>query len=271
MKSVLALLCLVAVVAAAPRSVQTKYGFPSGRVVGGVNALPGEFPAIVSIQRVILVVSVHVCGGTVLNNFWILTAAHCITENPETATFQIWAGAHDFSATEPSRQVITVSRTIPHPEYVGGVNPSDVGLMRMVTPLTFTDRVQPTVLPPASQTNPTGAVTLAGWGSTSAGVLPTTPDILQKVTKPLITFAECLAAAGVDSPLGPTNICTGPLTGGVSACSGDSGGPLYSIQNGQQVQVGIVSWGFIPCGSVGAPSVYVGVANYLNWINAEAI
>uniref|UniRef100_T1DPE8 Putative serine-type enodpeptidase aedes aegypti serine-type enodpeptidase n=1 Tax=Anopheles aquasalis TaxID=42839 RepID=T1DPE8_ANOAQ len=270
MKSVLAVLCLVAVVAAAPRSVQTKYGFPSGRVVGGIDALPGEFPAIVSIQRVILVASLHVCGGSVLNNFWILTAAHCITENPPTATFDIWAGAHDFSATEPSRQIIRVTRSLPHPDYLGGVNPSDVGLMRLTSPLTFTDRVQPTVLPPATLLNPTGPATLAGWGSTG-GTIPTTPNILQKVTKPLLTYDECFDAAGPDSPLGPTNICTGPLTGGVSACSGDSGGPLYSNQNGQTVQVGIVSWGWIPCGTVGFPSVYVGVASYLNWINAEAI
>uniref|UniRef100_A0A182MMN1 Peptidase S1 domain-containing protein n=1 Tax=Anopheles culicifacies TaxID=139723 RepID=A0A182MMN1_9DIPT len=264
MKSVIALLCLVALAAAAPRSVQTKYGFPSGRVVGGIDALPGEFPSIVSIQRVILVVTAHVCGGSILSNFWILTAAHCITESPATASFQIWAGAHNTAIAEESRQTINVASSIVHPEYLGGVNPSDIAVMRLASPLTYTDRIQPIVLPVPGSV-PTGPATLAGWGSTG-GTIPTLPNILQKVTKPLITYAECLAAAGPDSPLGPTNICTGPLTGGVSACSGDSGGPLYSIQGGQQVQIGIVSWGWIPCGTIGFPSVYVGVSNYMDWI-----
>uniref|UniRef100_A0A182IMH4 Peptidase S1 domain-containing protein n=1 Tax=Anopheles atroparvus TaxID=41427 RepID=A0A182IMH4_ANOAO len=268
MKSVVVLLCLVALAAAAPRSVQSKYGFPSGRVVGGVDAIPGEFPAIVSIQRVILVVSAHVCGGSILSNFWVLTAAHCITESPATANFQIWAGTHDQSVAEPSRQVVSVASSIVHPDYLGGVNPTDIAVMRLASPLTFTARVQPTVLPVPGSI-PTGPSTLAGWGSTG-GTIPTTSNILQKVTKPLITYAECEAAAGAGSPLGPTNICTGPLTGGVSACSGDSGGPLFSIQGGQQVQIGIVSWGWIPCGTVGFPSVYVGVSHYIDWIQANA-
>ncbi|EAA14923.4 AGAP009121-PA [Anopheles gambiae str. PEST] len=264
MKLAVALLCLVAVAAAAPRSLQAKYGFPSGRVVGGIDALPGEFPSIVSIQRVILVVSTHICGGSILSNFWVLTAAHCITENPATANFAIWAGTHNTAITEDTRQVISVASSTVHPDYQGGVNPTDIAVMRLAAPLTFTPRIQPVVLPAPGST-PSGPATLAGWGSTG-GTLPTLPNILQKVTKPIIPFEECRSAAGVDAPLGPTNVCTGPLTGGVSACSGDSGGPLYTVQNGQQVQVGIVSWGWIPCGTIGFPSVYVGVSHYIDWI-----
>lgn len=63
--------------------------------------------------------------------------------------------------------------------------------------------------------------------------------------------------------MGATNLCTGPLTGGLSTCSGDSGGPL--IQNGEVI--GIVSWGFIPCGTTNAPSVFVTVADYEGWID----
>ncbi|XP_052866926.1 trypsin-1-like [Anopheles cruzii] len=267
MKTVLALLCVVAVVAAAPRSVQTKYGFPSGRIVGGIDALPGEFPSIVSVQRVILILSAHVCGGSILNNFWVITAAHCITESPAGANFAIWAGTHDVSATEGTRQTIAVASHTVHPEYLGGVNPSDIAVMRMASPLTYTAFIQPITLPTVGST-PTGAVTLAGWGSTG-GAIPLPANILQKATKPLITYAECEAAAGADSPLGPTNICTGPLTGGVSACSGDSGGPLYRIIGNVHEQVGIVSWGWIPCGTVGFPSVYVGLSHYIPWVLAN--
>lgn len=63
--------------------------------------------------------------------------------------------------------------------------------------------------------------------------------------------------------ISPTNLCTGPLTGEYAPCSGDSGGPL--TENGEVI--GILSWGFVPCGSVDRPSVYVAVSEYVNWIN----
>lgn len=91
------------------------------------------------------------------------------------------------------------------------------------------------------------------------------PDILQTVVLPIIPHAECEAhLLGLGIPnLGPSNICTGPLTGGQSVCSADSGGPL--IQN--STVIGITSWGFVPCGSPNSPSVFVTVADYKGWID----
>jgi prostasin len=65
------------------------------------------------------------------------------------------------------------------------------------------------------------------------------PDILQKVTKPIVPFAECEAAVGGPgaTPLHSSNLCTGPLTGGIGACSGDSGGPLVQMEGATLVQV----------------------------------
>ncbi|XP_058826427.1 trypsin-1-like [Topomyia yanbarensis] len=265
------LVCLVATVAAAPGKDHYELA-RGGRVVGGVNALPNEFPSIISLQRLILTLSAHICGGSIISQRWVLTAAHCITESPENARFAIWAGAHDITVAEPNRQVINVDDAIVHPEYLGGVNPSDVAVLRLVSYLNFNQFVQPSVLP-AQGDLATGAATLAGWGSTSTGSNPSMPAILQKVQKPIIDYATCEEANGGagNSPLGPTNVCTGPLTGGVSACSGDSGGPLYVTSNGVRTQVGIVSWGWMPCGSIGRPSVYVGVASYRNWIDSQAV
>lgn len=68
-------------------------------------------------------------------------------------------------------------------------------------------------------------------------------------------------------PVLQTHICTGPLTGRVSACSGDSGGPLVKYQNGSNVQIGIVSYGIVPCGRKYAPtSVYTRVADFVIFI-----
>ncbi|XP_058826426.1 trypsin-1-like [Topomyia yanbarensis] len=270
MKLLLLVVCLIAAVTAAPGKDHYELA-RGGRVVGGDNAVPNEFPSMASMQRMILTTSVHICGGSIINARWVLTAAHCITESPDGARFAIWAGAHDITLAEPNRQVINVDQAFVHPDYLGGVNPSDVAVLRLVSELTFNQYVQPGVLPAQGDLAKPGPATLAGWGSTSTGILPSMPAILQKVDKPIIDFETCEQANGGpgNTPLGPTNVCTGPLTGGVSACSGDSGGPLFVIEGGVQTQVGIVSWGWMPCGSVGRPSVYVGVASYRSWIDSQ--
>ncbi|XP_058452072.1 trypsin-1-like [Malaya genurostris] len=270
MKLLVLLACLLAAVSAAPGKDHYELA-RGGRVVGGVNALPNEFPSIISLQRLILTASAHICGGTILNARWAMTAGHCITESPENARFAIWAGAHDITVAETNRQVINVDESIVHPDYLGGVNPSDVAVLRLASALELNEFVQPALLPAQDDLATPGPATLAGWGSTSTGSVPSMPAILQKVQKPIISYDACEEANGGpgNTPLGPTNVCTGPLTGGISACSGDSGGPLFLIDGGVQTQVGIVSWGWIPCGSVGRPSVYVGVASYRSWIDSQ--
>jgi prostasin len=89
------------------------------RIVGGVNAIPGEFPYIVSIHWVILTVSTHVCGGAIINNIWILSAAHCLTETPSTGRLEIIAGLHSqANLGEGSRVGINRPASILHPDWV---------------------------------------------------------------------------------------------------------------------------------------------------------
>lgn len=140
-------------------------------------------------------------------------------------------------------------------------------LMALASPLTFNPRIRALHLPQAN-VFPSGLSTLSGWGSTG-GTLPA--NILQKLTKPVITIPECrnaIFALGLNgSFVDYTNVCTGPLTGGVSACSGDSGGPLVQGTAPNEVLIGIVSWGITPCGTVGAPTgVYKLVSSYIPWI-----
>lgn len=118
----------LAVVAALAAPTEEKTPF----VVGGVNALPGEFPYIVSLQWVILGRSTHVCGGSILNNIWVLTAAHCLTEIPSAGTLQILAGLHNQQIPgEASRVGIDRARSIIHHDWVPGgqVGPDDLALV----------------------------------------------------------------------------------------------------------------------------------------------
>lgn len=239
-----------------------RFGFPvEGRIVGGQNAQRHAAPWMVSIQWVLLGAR-HMCGASIISPDWVVTAAHCLIGLPPIGRMEVAAGRHDISVSENTEQRRSLNRRFVHEQFGGNVGPYDIGLLHFQIPFAFNAAVGAIALPRPDVTH-SGTVRLVGWGSTSTGMLPTLPNILQTVNKPIVPYETCEAVLG-DSPLHPTNVCTGPLSGGTSACSGDSGGPLD--QNGELV--GIVSWGMIPCGSVGAPSVYTKVSSYIHWINS---
>ncbi|XP_012229372.2 glandular kallikrein-3, submandibular-like [Linepithema humile] len=152
-----------------------------------------------------------------------------------------------------------------------GVGPYDVGLLKLSTPLELNSEVQPIELPEA-ESEPTGDAILIGWGSTSRSGIPNMPDKLQIVDLHYVdrkTCHEAVERLTGSSPVHETNVCTGPLTGGISACSGDSGGPLVKRYGNKEKITGIVSWGIIPCGTVGAPSVYTKVSKFNDWLHEK--
>nr|ACY24330.1 trypsin [Ctenocephalides felis] len=257
----------VAVASAAPPASEPQVlGFPDGfpRVVGGHTANEHQFPWQVSLQRF----GSHFCGGSIINSEWVLTAAHCISG---TSGFDAVVGKHDLSKTEATEQRSAFKRTIVHKSYAGGVNPYDIALIQVATPFKLNENVKAVKLPTKDEAH-SGQVTLSGWGSTSTSSFPSYPNKLQTVDKPIVPYPECEKALGGagSTPLHPTNLCTGPLTGGVSACSGDSGGPLVQYNGSEATLLGVVSWGYIPCGGVGYPSVYTRVSAYVDWIKQNA-
>lgn len=256
---------LVALLLCVATASAAQYGFSTGRVVGGQNAVPHSAPWIVTLQWGLGTPAQH-CGGSIIAPAWVVTAAHCLGGITNIGTFIMIAGRHNIGIAEPQseqRRDINRARTWSHPQYEGGVGPFDIGMIHAAPAFTFNTFVQPIALPAAGFIH-SGAATLHGWGSTSTGIFPILPHILQTVTKPIIPMGQCEAVMGPGSPVHPTNVCTGPLSGGISACSGDSGGPLS--QAGQLV--GVVSWGTIPCGSPNAPSVYVRTSAFNAWINS---
>ncbi|KAG7188819.1 hypothetical protein KM043_008428 [Ampulex compressa] len=241
--------------------------FLDGRIVGGSEAGIGEYPWQVSLQWGMIFGTSHFCGGTILKDNWILTAGHCALAVPSYGNLLVKAGKHNIKKKESTEQSVKVAKMIVHENYHGGVAPYDIALMKLASPLKFNSAVQPIDLP-KEDSLPSGIVVLSGWGSISRTHVPNMPETLQHVNMTIVNLADCKKSVeeiSGPSPLHPTNVCTGPLYAGISACSGDSGGPLITKDAHPEV-IGVVSWGIIPCGTPGAPSVYTRVSAFTKWI-----
>ncbi|KAG8182624.1 hypothetical protein JTE90_009987 [Oedothorax gibbosus] len=274
---VLTVLDILVVSSAAIKQVQC--GKPAGRqpkIIGGVNAEKGEFPFLVSLRgpeepRAAQIL--HKCGAVLLNERWLLTAAHCVYEyrrKKYLATLKARLGEHDTSSpTSTTRQDIGVELLVTHPDYQEPHRQSnDIALLRLIRDAQFGDAVWPVCLP-APGTEMTGMnATVAGWGQTSFTGTGTKKSILQKVNVPVLSNGACLNMyfeAGHSFPLEDNQMCAGYREGGKDSCQGDSGGPLFVTHNNLVTVIGLVSAG-IQCGSPLLPGIYTRVLSHLEWI-----
>jgi secreted trypsin-like serine protease len=232
-----------------------RYEEISPRIVNGSDASILEIPHIISLRYF----GSHSCGGTVLNPWWVLTAAHCV--DTDTSPYTVQYGSTVISRT--GSNVIDVEKFIPHEDYNDFTLENDIALVKLKTPID-SDALNLRVRLAMPQTfYPTGtAAVLAGWGlNATGGSIQTT---LQKADLQIYAPADCndLHGGGVHF----TNICGGIPGGGRGQCSGDSGGPLFV--NG--IQVGIVSWSRKPCTIAPYPGVFTAVSHYVGWISANS-
>ncbi|XP_023302438.2 trypsin-1-like [Lucilia cuprina] len=237
------------------------------RVVGGTNAAVNSAPFIVSFQQD----GVHYCAGSILNANWIVTAAHCLSSKALVLSTTLVAGSVNVAGTAATTQTRSIDSYVVNDLYLGGTSPYDIGLVYTSNAFSWSNAVAPISLP-ASGSTPTGDALLYGWGSISTTNTADYPTTLQVATVPIISQSSCESALGSQgSNVHDTNLCTGPLTGGVGICTSDSGGPLVQSVNGENLLIGIVSWGKLPCGQANSPSVYVKVSSFISWISANQV
>jgi trypsin len=239
---------------------QAKQSPIHGLIVGGEAALQGEFPHMVSLRNRSYG---HFCGGTLISDTWVLTAAHCA----KGATIdEVWIGLYsqkDSSAAEKMKPV----RIIVHEKYTSvSASGYDFALVQLPQKSSFKPMgiVNEEIEISDEAGSQTPSVT-AGWGNMkeSGGGMP---DILQKVTVPLVSTKACNESSAYNGRVNDTMICAGFKTGGKDSCQGDSGGPLLVTDaEGTSFLAGVVSWGE-GCARPNKYGVYSKVSSVAQWI-----
>ncbi|XP_075455008.1 acrosin-like [Ascaphus truei] len=245
--------------------VEDERGSP---VEGEVDASPGNWPWLVSIQYAMDHRYEHLCEGSILNNQWVLTAAHCFrNQEKNISLWRVVCGANQLSEFGPETQVRRIKKLIVHENFDPEIQRYDIALINIVEPIAFNDYTQPACLP--GETSEVSNMTncyIGGWGDIEEES-DEPSDILQEVHVDLIPLELCNSSDLYDGDIHFDHLCAGYERGVNDSCQGDSGGPLMCKGSTAKVfsVVGISSWGS-GCAQLQSPGVYTSTQYFLEWI-----
>jgi Trypsin/PKD-like domain len=234
------------------------------KIVGGTSTTISEFP-----WQIFYISGNFRCGGSMISNNWIVTAAHCTQDDAgvpipvDSMSIKV-GGNNPYNSLDG--KIYKVSEVIVHEGFNSATLLNDIALLRIGDTINFPNAVPIKLVTDNDVTqgalNPGVMSWVTGWGLVNV-VNQTVPTALQKVQLPLITS---LQASTVWGPIPATDLMAGYLNGNKDACNGDSGGPLVVPFYGEYKLAGIVSWGSQTCDTYGA---YTRVSDFGTWISSK--
>ena len=234
------------------------------RIIGGNDAEERAYPWMVSIQN--KYTGEHICGGTLVDEFLVLTAAHCYRNEPLNSYVAVVgaydlnvSSAYDFSDVSGAEAVS-----------ITGVQVDELGDFLLFK---LSKSVSGSVIRLATEADMRKigegeTLRVIGWGDTDpSDENAAYPDLLQEVDLNYANQEWCADRyAEIGEQVTEDMICAGLAEGGADSCQGDSGGPLLWLNEVRDwVQIGVTSFGE-GCGNADYPGVYTRVASYLDLV-----
>lgn len=242
-----------------------------GKVVGGKEAKKGSHPWQVLFR--FPEQPAH-CGGALLNERWVLTAAHCFDLLPadsKLSQIQVLLGKHNQFLSEPYQLLAGIKNMVMHPKYDKVSQDSDLALVELDSSIEFSDYVRPVALGDPGfiekeyfgKPNVHGIV--SGWGKTETA---DHSKVLMEIKVPIQRSVVCKASTELE--ITDKMFCAGYSKGQThrDTCKGDSGSPLVAEGGGKYYAIGIVSFGEKSCLSKGKYGFYVLVHKFMPWIKS---
>ncbi|XP_013855661.1 coagulation factor X [Austrofundulus limnaeus] len=229
------------------------------RIVNGEDCLPGQCP-----WQALILNEDHqgFCGGTILNHYVILTAAHCMNQSRH---IYVKLGEFDTLIDEGTEAVHQVESIISNFNYKPVTYHNDIALIKLVTPIKFSRYILPVCIPEMDfaekvlMRQQEGLV--SGFGRLGEGRQAST--ILQRLAVPYVDRHTCMESTQLR--ITSRMFCAGYDTTAKDACQGDSGGPHVTRYHDTYFITGIVSWGE-GCARKGKYGVYTQVSKFIPWI-----